>query len=549
MAHALDCATRAPEEVPANDDWLGWAVLGLLAVGTAAVAWCIRDCYVDDAFTGFQYLRNVLAGQGFVFHLGDPPVEGVSNIGWLMVLAPMSVFWPPWLVAKLTGLMLLFAALTMTMLLGRKLMGPSGLNIVPLLLLAASFDFVYFALAGMETALLAVLLLTMAWIALGRPTSFALPILGAFAFLVHPEAVLVYPLYFLLWEIHRFRLFPGDATEGRSSQFPAFAGGSIGYEQQVGHRRVLKEISLFVLLVGGVTALRYAYFHDVVPNTFHSKPSNLRLALENGLGFLTGRNSNVPGWLPGWLLLPMLGFGYRRALRTAPAAARMLVAISVTGILFAVYSRPDWTATARYFAPYLPAALLLFWAGAGALEGERLKTPLQPAVRRTILHGAAAALLIVGLFGDIVWVQTSNLFPGYVMTSRGLIPPALWVRDHLPADATIATRRIGVLAFYSGHPIFDYAYGLPDPAVARRVAGHGHWFDLPTDAALADLWRARAPEFVLEDSSIVQSVCKSSSTTPLQFSIHGLNYRVIKRFSIGSAAEWVLARRLPEKTQ
>ena len=40
----------------------------------------------------------------------------------------------------------------------------------------------------------------------------------------------------------------------------------------------------------------------------------------------------------------------------------MLAAITLTGIAFGIYSRPDWTELARYFAPYLPAALVLFVA-------------------------------------------------------------------------------------------------------------------------------------------------------------------------------------------
>ena len=72
-------------------------------VGMAVVAWWIRDCYVDDAFTGFQYLTNLLAGRGFVFHAGDPPVEGVTNIGWLLVLAPVSALCGPTIAAKFWG--------------------------------------------------------------------------------------------------------------------------------------------------------------------------------------------------------------------------------------------------------------------------------------------------------------------------------------------------------------------------------------------------------------------------------------------------------------
>jgi hypothetical protein len=423
----------------------------------------------------------------------------------------------------------------------------------------------------METAFLAVILLTMAWLALRRPASLALPILGVAAFLVHPEAVAVYPIYVLLGIgpfIGRWALFAREPLAENMDLFPSTprGGGVQGGQSQTNFRSVPRRtkigtvpaviigtvparrfiigLSILVLLTGAVTVARYVYFHDVLPNTFHSKPGGVLQALENSSAFLLGRNTNIPYWLPGWLLLPMLWFGARSAGRTAPAAARMLAAIAVTGIAMAIYSKPDWTATARYFAPYLPATVLLFWAGVADVIRRLPREQVRETVRRTMLVGLATTQFAMAVFDDAAQAQMIDWFPGYVMTANHLVPPAIWVRSHLPADAVIATRRIGVLSYYSGHPIFDYAYGLPDRNVARRVAERGGWFDLPTDFALADLWRARAPDYLLEDSAIIDAICKSEGGTPQRFSIHGLKYRVIRRFPIGCVSEWVLSERI-----
>src|SRR6185369_9697727 len=77
------------------------------------------------------------------------------------------------------------------------------LLLAPPLVLAASFEFLFFSLAAMETALLACLLLCMAVCATRNAQSVLLPILGALAFTVHPEAVLVYPLFVVLRLIAR----------------------------------------------------------------------------------------------------------------------------------------------------------------------------------------------------------------------------------------------------------------------------------------------------------------------------------------------------------
>lgn len=508
-----------------------WFVLLALSVGVAAFAFHIRECFVDDAFIGFQYLRNLLAGEGFVFYPGAPPVEGVTNIGWLLVLAPLCTIAEPTLVAKLAGLALVLLTLILTVRLGQGLAAKVataedsfGLVLFPVLMLVASFDFIYFSLAGMETALLAAILVLMTCMALCRPHSMLLPVLGAFAFLVHPEAVAVYPLYAALCWLQTKR----GATNGH--------GATNGRDFVVG-------TLILAGLVGGATAVRLAYFHDVVPNTFHSKPSDLELAVHNGYAFLMGQNTNVAFPITGWLALPVLLLGYRRLRRAAPAAADMLAAICGAGLVLAVYSPPDWTLLPRYFAPYLPAALILLWAGLGEAIQLLLRTT-RPKLQHFIAVPAAIVLLLTGIFDGKTRMAQMEEFPGYVLAGKNLVGPAVWMRDHLPEEATIATRRIGILAYHSHRKVFDYTYGLPEPEVARLVARRGLRFDAPTDPALATLWRARAPDYLLEDGAIIDSIVSQTGGVRGRFSIHGIEYRVVQQFPIGHEVQWVLAQRI-----
>ena len=125
-----------------------------------------------------------MAGKGFVFYPGQPPVEGVTNVGWLGFLLPLAAAIGPIVGREVLGGALLVVAIAMVMRLGQILGAPRaakagpppsgrfdsptascGLAVVPAVLLASSFEFVYFSLAGMETALLAVILLGMALVA------------------------------------------------------------------------------------------------------------------------------------------------------------------------------------------------------------------------------------------------------------------------------------------------------------------------------------------------------------------------------------------------
>jgi len=204
MADFTDTRTASEGRVLAG-------LLALAALYVVALGWQFRDAVVDDAYIGLVFLRNLLAGQGFVFHAGSMPVEGISNIGWILALVPLAALIGPVTAAKLSGAVLLLIALVLTGKLGqelgrrlqRALPHADTLLLAPPLVLAASFEFLFFSLAGMETALLACLLLCMAACATRNAQSVLLPILGALAFTVHPEAVLVYPLFVVLRLIAR----------------------------------------------------------------------------------------------------------------------------------------------------------------------------------------------------------------------------------------------------------------------------------------------------------------------------------------------------------
>lgn len=567
----------------------------LLAAAVAAwllaVAWLFRGAFVDDAYIGFRYVANLLAGEGFVFNPPDR-VEGVTNTGWLLLLAPLAAVAGPPLAAKLLGLALLALTLGLTWDTARRLGSPL-LSTLAVLAVATHTELVLFSLLGMETACLSALLAAMIRLA-GRPgDSHRLPLLGVLAFLVRPEAVLVYPLGAVLasrW---------GRSTAGRT-------------HSARGEPHPLRGLLLFAAGVAAVSLARRAYFGAWLPNTFAAKPGRPLDMLERLPDLLGGLLVNVGFPFAGLFALPFLIAGFLAWRRTHRPTAAFAAASCLTGFLFALYARPDWTLLGRYFAPYAPAAFLLFLAGVARAEalvlaetgtartaraagrigaggvvialllillvagpGEwlsvgaegvpflwaalipvwTLATELQRAIlaRRpgARVRGAAAVALTVAIAaaGAVLTIRQSTAavrlgFPGYVLTSRTLVEPSLWVRDALPAGATIATRRIGALAYYSSHPVFDYSFGLTEPEVARLIRRRGgRVFESPDAAPLADLWRRRAPDFLLEDREVLFLIASGTGGVPSRFAIHGMEYRVVRKFPIGRGAEWFLAQR------
>ena len=498
-----------------------------------------------------------------------------SNIGWIFALAPLAALVGPVAAAKLCGAALLFMALVLTGKLGREvgerleplLPHADTLMLAPPLLLAASFEFLFFSLTGMETALLACLLLAMATVVPRNPTSTMLPILGALAFTVHPEAVLVFPIYFLFHKI----LPPGREREARASSLIAgegersilkdphppiawatgpslsrFAGEGLFHlsrlpERSRGHKpeRVrLSGLLVYAALLALITLARWAEFGAVLPNTFAAKPSDPITTLGGLLQLFTGNYAAMAFPTAGLLGLGLVLLGWLRLRQTNPQAAAMVGAIVATGIVFAVYARPDWTLSARYFAPYLPAALLLFWIGALDLAKRLWPARIAPLAVFGAILLCLQAMTLGARLGAL------DVYPGYVMTSRALIGPAEAIARLVPADDTIATRRIGALAYVSGRRIFDYIYGLTDAEVARAVAKRGKVFDQPTDRELVPIWRARAPQWILEDEPVLADIARRAGGTLDGFSLNGFAYRAVERFQIAPETAWVLAHRI-----
>jgi hypothetical protein len=502
-----------------------WLV-ALAAAYVAVVAWAYRDYAMDDAYIGYRYVANLLAGNGFVFEAGTR-VEGVTNIAWLLLLVPASLVGSPPLAAKLVAAILVGLTVWTIHASARRIvprLAPSwrGYAVLPVAAAAlalTSADFVAFSMLGMETAFLAAVLCAMAWFSIDRFRPTLIAALGALAFLAHPEAALVVPLALAI------------AVASRT----------------LGPRDALRCLAVLAALVAAATAARWLYFGALLPNTFLAKPSpGFKAAAVHAIHYATGKFANISEPFTSPLALALGAVGYLAIRRAAPLMAAFAAAACVTGLLFGLYAAPDWTQRGRFFAPYAPLALLLLCAGALDI------------VRRLTDHArapglaAGALILAFGLPGAVETFQTisstSRAFhPGYIMTSATLVPPARWIKEHLPPDAVIATGRVGALAYFGERRIFDYKFGLNDRAVAQLIRRHHRPFDDPHEAVLAELWQTRAPGYLLEDGHVVDRTARRTGTRE-SFRIHGLEYRVIKTFPIGANTEWTLAERLTPRS-
>jgi hypothetical protein len=119
-----------------------------------------RGWIVDDAGISFAYARNLAEGYGLVSYPGLPPVEGISNFLWTVLMVPffwLKVFHPVW-TPKIIALIFLGGVFH----LNRKIisrMAYGGTYALAInLLLAVNTPLVVWSESGMENSLFAFLL-------------------------------------------------------------------------------------------------------------------------------------------------------------------------------------------------------------------------------------------------------------------------------------------------------------------------------------------------------------------------------------------------------
>jgi hypothetical protein len=498
-----------------------FALLPALAL-FALIAFILRRDCMDDAYIGLRCLHHFLTGQGFAFNPPDR-IEAVTNIGWLLALAPLAPLIGEVAAAKIAGLALAVVVAALAFIIALDQARESGrsawLYAAPVpILVATQADFALFSQLGMETALLAALILAAA-VLVRRGRLVAAALVCAFAFLTHPEAGLIFPLFLAITAATQ-----PERIKDLRAPLLVFAGA-----------------------IAAVTLVRHFYFSAWLPHTFEAKSTSPGALIKSAYHLLTAANRNAPYPLDNLIGFGLMIYGLAAIPASARAGARLLAAAALAGLILAAYAPADWSNLARYFAPYAPAGLILLWTGLTAAQERLLADRLGP--RR--LAGLIAAWLVLlaglGLANTYSQLRPSarGKYPGYVLFARELVAPSRWVRDHTPPDAVIASRRIGALGYYSQRPIFDYKFGLAEPEVVELHRAAGEDFNYPTNPALRELWQRRAPDYVMEDNVIFDAIIHEQSASYDRFEIHGLAYRELKRFRLGPKMEWVLCEKVP----
>jgi|CXWL01.1.fsa_nt_gi hypothetical protein len=410
----------------------------------------------EDSFISYRFARHLAQGHGWVWNLGEAPVEGFTNLLWVVVAAAAEAFGAaPERVTVALGLAAGLGTLAVTdRLAARGLgLGPTG-RVLAAGLLALSGPLAAWSASGLETVPFTFLVYAALAVLLDPETGDTPRALAggwalvAAATLTRPEGALLAGLLGL-----------GALPRGPARRARATAACAYG---------------AFVI---GLTVFRWLHFDALLPNTFYAKTGGGLEQLERGAQYAGYFALHFLAPLFPLVLLGLARQGERSAGSRRPAAMLTVWALGMT--LYIVAVGGDYMAMDRFFVPVLPALVLLALSRADSWLREAWESP--PARRVALLAGLVA---LAGTFVQSTPLE-ADLFakaPRQHGTYRGVETERWHVarlevlarffaeRAAAHPNASLATGAIGVLGDRTRLAVYDF-HGLVDSAIARGGTG------------------------------------------------------------------------------
>lgn len=399
-------------------------MLAVAIVCCLAGAFVLRNAGIDDVGISYRYARNLGDGAGLTWNVGEEPVEGYSNLLWVLILALGHVFGADiQTFARVLGLLLGLATLYQTYRLASAIQPDTSSalpGMVPLLV-ALTPAWLMWVMSGLELALYSFLLVT-ALLALtmhGPRRTVLMTISLSALVLTRPEGIGLALCYLVMAWIQRDKSMTG-LTGGLAIPLIAVAATVIG-----------------------VTSFRLAYYGFPLPNTVYAKFSTLFPSAEQvGLWLLYA--------LPFLLIWGVTARSWWHSL--ARVVMFTAIALVLTQTLQVLPVNPVMHFLHRYTIAFVPLLYLV------------TPTLLSRLARRAkMLAWMGTAILSVWVLQD--WPAVLRFYDAYQFTveRQACVIEKL---STLPGTPRIAMIDAGLIPFRTQLPAIDIG-GLCD-----RVIGH-----------------------------------------------------------------------------
>ena len=235
----------------------------------------------------------------------------------------------------------------------------------------------------------------------------------------------------------------------RSDAYALWIAGAVAAVARRGVRPALPGLACAAVLPLVHLGLRYAYYGDLLPNTYYLKVAG------NGVGMRlgTGLKYLAVFGVFHWLYLLLAGLGARRG------PSRALLLSMAVPIVYTLWVGGDVYLGARFLAPIVPPLAVLAFAAAHSFAGGN----------RSAERAWSASLALSGVVGSgFLWIAGSG--HSLVRLRNGgpesSLVTALTIAKNAAPDAKVAVHAAGMVPYFSRRTSIDLL-GKADAVVAR----------------------------------------------------------------------------------
>ncbi len=446
-----------------------WALPFTIALAPLILLAWRFDFLVDDAFISFRYAKNLAAGHGLVFNVGDATrVEGYTNLLWTLCLSAVhaadldAAVWSRLL--SLSSAVLLLALVTRF--LARNVVAGGPATTMGAVFFATLPPVAVWSSGGLETMPFALAVFAVFERLLGdggRPRALQAGLAGAAAVLLRADGFVWVGLVLLAAALFRAR----------------------------DRRRLLRAVLVASAVAGFVASAHFlwrrGYYGEWLPNTARAKVHLGGLALERGSLYVASMLLAIPS-------IPIVlahALGCLRGARRAVVAPALVVVLGGFGYTAVVGG--DWMMMYRLLVPTMPFVAVAFGAVLASIQG---RAP------RRVLFGASVVLSLLPAFDEhpvpapvraltnFRWGQEYR--SEYEVWHQGVVDIEDWIlrgkalKRHTAPGESIVWGAIGAVPYYSELITYD-TLGLtnkepfaPFDPDEKRMAGHERNVELET---------------------------------------------------------------------
>jgi hypothetical protein len=403
---------------------------------------------VDDAMISMRYAQHLAQGHGLVWNIGEAPVQGFTNPGWVLYMSVLHLL--PFPASKISLAVMLSAAVILLTNIAvvykiSQTLLPHA-RYAPLLaaiITAFYFPLVFWSLRGMEVGLLVLLINFAVLLAIKQENQALLSLILALAVIVRIDAAISAILVAFYFFIKRKSIFP---------------------------------ILAVVLAVAAVLLFQKYYFGDLLPTTYYQKMTGYTVLERMRTGILVFNEFAARDVLT-LLFFSLAGIAFYRQ-RTPETF--LLLGIFLAQCAYSIYAggdyaEPETDAANRFITQGMPALFILFaWMTNRILSDLAAARPQGSTSFPSVNPAIPIALMVLLIISGEPWFNQAINNAPLLKADIRRVKIALHIKENTSPQAVIAVHAAGQIPYYSERTTIDLL-GLNDPVVAKG-AGEGEFY-------------------------------------------------------------------------